>query len=569
VIGAFAFLILRSARNRFWMQVRRARNPQYAVALIIGVLYFVFIFWGRGHRPQGMQNPMLGAPVQAIAPLFILITMAGWWFFGGDRTALAFTEAEVAMLFTAPVSRRGLITYKIVRAQVTILISVMIWSLIMRRGGGPLPGLASSIAFWAVFSTLSLHKLGAALVRSSAIEHGRSGVRRNWFSMVIALLVVMYFMAQASGGAAAANGEGSPFSFLDSIVAYVSKPQVQMALYPWRLITAPIFAPTLGAWAMALGPALLIMMLHAVWVLRMNVAFEEAAAVASTERARMIEAMRSRRGIASPPKSTDAARTIALSAKGHPGVAIFWKNSLSLMRASRMTVLIGPIFMTGMLAVMMPRGRTDAAGIVALVSLLITAVLLLVGGRTVRNDLRSDMLHLGFLKSLPLSGADVVLAEVMSAAVPMFLIELSTTLVAFVALGLSSTPLVSDSLRLALMLGAPFVLFAMNAATFAILNGTAVLFPAWIRLGPTGAGGIEAMGQNILTTFGTWLVLLLLLVIPVLTVGVVFSMVSLRTTTIIVLGMATGSLMLAAEAYAVVRWLGHLFDKAEPAHVPQ
>jgi hypothetical protein len=34
---------------------------------------------------------------------------------GSDTTALAFTQAEVSLLFTAPISRRGLILYKMAR----------------------------------------------------------------------------------------------------------------------------------------------------------------------------------------------------------------------------------------------------------------------------------------------------------------------------------------------------------------------------------------------------------------------------------------------------------------------
>jgi hypothetical protein len=57
----------------------------------------------------------------AILPIFLLAYIAYLWVVGTDKAALAFTEAEVSLLFTAPVSRRGLIVYKLVRAQVAVL----------------------------------------------------------------------------------------------------------------------------------------------------------------------------------------------------------------------------------------------------------------------------------------------------------------------------------------------------------------------------------------------------------------------------------------------------------------
>ncbi len=39
------------------------------------------------------------------------------------------------MLFPAPLSRRGLIGYKLFRAQIAVLINALIWVFVLRRGG--------------------------------------------------------------------------------------------------------------------------------------------------------------------------------------------------------------------------------------------------------------------------------------------------------------------------------------------------------------------------------------------------------------------------------------------------
>src|SRR5262249_1150581 len=126
VIGALAYLISTSTRNRWMAQARRVRNPRYAFALGVGVLYFWWVF----ARPQrtgnvGGLSAILSWPsTEVLFSFAILVLIAGTWLFGGDQSALAFSQAEVSILFSAPVTRRALIGYKLVRSQLTILVSV-------------------------------------------------------------------------------------------------------------------------------------------------------------------------------------------------------------------------------------------------------------------------------------------------------------------------------------------------------------------------------------------------------------------------------------------------------------
>ena len=106
VIGAFAFLIFTTTRNRVASQLRRLKQPRYAIGLVLGLLYFYSLFFRRALTRNTGANPLLGVTVETIAPLFVVLLVSGIWLFGGDRSALAFTEAEVSMLLTAPVSRR-------------------------------------------------------------------------------------------------------------------------------------------------------------------------------------------------------------------------------------------------------------------------------------------------------------------------------------------------------------------------------------------------------------------------------------------------------------------------------
>jgi hypothetical protein len=98
-----------------------------------------------------------------------------------------------------------------------------------------------------------------------------------------------------------------------------------------------------------------------------------------------------------------------------------------------------------------------------------------------------------------------------------------------------------------------------------IHNGGALLFPAWVRLGPGRPGGVEALGQNMLMMVAYLSVLGLTLVWPASAGGILFLGLrpwlgwwSLVPATI--LGLA----VLGLEARWVVERLGRVFEAIDP-----
>jgi hypothetical protein len=171
-------------------------------------------------------------------------------------------------------------------------------------------------------------------------------------------------------------------------------------------------------------PAVAMLAGHAWWVLRTDAAFEEAALEASIERARRVEAMRARRslGAVAPPRI--ATSTIRLASAGHPGFAIVWKNMLCLRRTVQLHVFIGPLVMSIALGTAFSTGAGWPMH-VALTALNFAGLMLVLGGRLIRNDLRQDMQHLPLIKSLPMKPGDIVLAEVASSALPMAAVQMA------------------------------------------------------------------------------------------------------------------------------------------------
>jgi hypothetical protein len=562
-VTALFYLSWTSARNRFASQLRRIRTPRYALALIVGVAY-IYSFLLRPGMRGAAGTMLLGKPTEMLATLLVFVTLTGAWVFGSDLTALAFTQAELSMLFPAPLTRRQLILYKLYRAQLAVVINAAIWVFLLKRGGTALPSPLRAIGIWAMFSMLNLHRLAAALVRASWGEHGKKGARRNAWSLLVfvallALLAAGLIVHRAE--LLAVDGIGSFFTVLGSAL---STGPARIALYPFHLVVAPTFARTTAEWSREIMPALAIIAVHVWWVLRTDTAFEDAAIEASAERAKRAEANRARRSTAAmgAPRST---ATFQLAAKGHPAAAIFWKNMLCLRRTARLRLLIGPAVMAIALGAAFTSGRRDLGAFIATSALMLSAMLLVFGGRLIRNDLRHDMLNLALLKSLPMSTADVVLAEVASSALPMSVMQLALVIVAYVASMFALENPVGPAMRLGILIAAPFAVLALNGALLTIQNGIAVLFPGWTRLGPVVNTGVEALGQNVLATAANLISLGIGLLIPgALALGAGKLLHQPAAVTIALVVIVT-SLILAVETYGAMVLLGRALAHAEPS----
>lgn len=565
-MNALLYLSWNSARNRFLSAFRRVRSPRYAVALIVGGLYIYGFLW-RPMTYPGATGFLLSQPSEMLITLLAVLTLMGPWVFGSDTLALAFTQAEVSLLFPAPITRRGLIGHKLFRAQMTVLINAAIWVFVLRRGGNFLPSPLRAVGVWILFSTLNLHRLGAALVQSSLKEHGRAGAKRNWWSIVLfglvgASLVAGFIMNRRELLDTTGMGD-----FFVAVAHVLSKPPASIGLWPFHLVVAPTFARSIGAWQHAIVPAAAVMGLHAFWVMRSDAAFEDAALEASEARARRMDAIRSRRSIVVPKSSSTAKTTIGLKALGHPAMAIFWKNILCLRRTGQFRLLIGPAGMAIAFGAALSSGARDLSLMIAATATTFASLLIVFGGRIIRNDLRHDMLHLPLLKSVPVRSSDIVLAEVASAALPMVALQLAVVFIAYAASLNTTRVTLSLDVRLAILAASPFVTVALNGALITIQNGMAILFPAWIRLGAAVSTGVEALGQNVLAMIANLFTLLVALIPPTVLAALTFQLVSKSIEPgvfTVWLPLVIAAVILALETYAAMLWLGRALTRAEP-----
>ena len=575
--GAFVYLTWTSIRNRLVHQIRKSRNPRYALAVIIGVAYFYFVFW-RNPRHAGHDQvfPLLtdGGHLFALAGLvFGAIAM---WLFGGDSTALAFTQAEASFLFPAPVSRRQLVAYKLIRGQLPLLFNTLIWLLLLDSGRSALPAWARGVALWMLFCTIYLHRLGSSLVRTAWAEHGSQGLRRNVLSLAVFAIVVVGVGATLFRSAEALRQAAG----LDARVAVLTTAIVQAparyVLWPFTALLAPVFATTTAGWLAAIPGVLIVLVVHVWWVLHTDTAFEEAALAATAARARKIEALRGRgiAGLSGEKRAASARRAAAprsgwnipLAPMGYPAAAIVWKNIVCLRRTSQQRQLITPVLL-GVVTGFVSASTLGPYHGIATGLLTFAAAMILMGPMMLRGDLRQDLQHLAELKTLPFSGTTIVAAEVLSVAVPLAAIQAVALIAAAVVAQAGGIAWGPPAMRVAIAAGAIPALLAFNACSVTVQNGAPILFPGWARLGTAVPGGVEMMGQLILV-MGLYVILLaLLLLFPVGAALVAMSTLHLTGPLSVAGMMVAGSVALALELQGVVQLLGRAFDRLEPSSV--
>jgi ABC-2 type transport system permease protein len=572
VNDALRYLLWRSALNRMRGQVARLKRPRYLLAILAGGLYFGTLLFN-----SRMPSPLAGSTSSTIGQLIytavIFVTVASGWVFGSDRPALVFSEAEVQLLFPAPLSRSALVRYKVAQAQIVVMFSVVIWVVLLRRGGMTLPFWMRAISLWIILSTLYLHRVGASLVRTSAVAHGRRGVRANAIPIAIVsvvILIVGFTIVRAVPMVRTALHLGSGGEALEQLVT--AQPLVTI-LYPFRLLVAPLFADSAAHWVAAILPAFALMAVHYPWVTRTDAAFEEAVADAAARRARAIAASRNtrRRPVVIAEGAVPRA-WFKLDPAGRPAIAIVWKNVLGYTRTLRLTtlaILVCGVLIIGSAVYTEVGDWSDLAQIGETLCMIPIVMLVVLGPGFVRADLRQDLLQLDQLRSYPLRGSTIVAAEIASSTIIL-------TAMQYVLLAVIAT-LTSFDTRLPVPI-APAVLIALvalptlNAIALTVANGAALLFPGWVRLGDGRATGIEAMGQNVLAIFVSLMITFVALIPPLLFAVLVASGVSALSSRALsawafVPAAPVAALVALGELWLVVRWLGRVFARTDLAQI--
>lgn len=559
---AFLYLTACSLKNRLRRRLRRLREPRYLAGLVVGLLYlYWFVVRNQMRAPRRGRADLTWltsfAPdivVGGAVLLWVVAVLVWLWPFAA-RT-WTFTAAEVQFFFTAPLTRRQLLNYKLLRSQVGLLFSVLIASLFTGAARAAVAGRWSLLlGGWLLFAAIFLHVLGANLTKSS---FRAPASRVPWLAWASATLMIVVSGLLCGTYLVHARALVSrPLN--DAIFGIVELGRVgaaSFALWPFRAVLAPIFAATPSAFARALGPALVVLVLNYVWVLWSDANLEDAASAAEQRQAQ---------GRSAPAPVVRPA-PFSLAARGRVETAILWKNTILLGRYVSLRLVVRVLIPVVVMAVVF--GLNSKGGSLAPLLLMLTVFATVVGPFMIRNDLRHDLQRLPVLKTWPISGRELLLGELLA---PIFLLSAIVWFLLAVTLALSPAwkdgPIDAVG-RAALLVSVGLLAPMLIAGQVIIQNAAVILFPGWIATGGARARGIEAMGQNMLMFAGT----LLALGVGVLPASAVAG--GLGYVLYLFLGwpgLLPAAVLLASilvvEAGLVVIWLGRVLERTDPAQV--
>jgi hypothetical protein len=572
MFSALLFLQYHSIKNRTGLRLRRLKQPKYLVGAIVGVLYFYFYFFRylfgfSGHRPSMSfgSNPEAQPLYEALGAAIFLIAILLAWVLPNQRAALSFTEAEVAFLFPAPISRRGLIHFKLLRSQAAILFTTLILMLVTNRFGGKF--WIHAAGWWLILSAVNLHLLGSSFIRTTLLDRGITNWKRRLVivSLLIGIGLGVVLWARRSLPAFDLSKIKDFHDAQTYIEQLLTSGPLPWLLYPFRLLVRPYLAPNATAFFLALGPALGLVFAHYWWVARANVAFEEASVEASKKTADRIAALRS--GQLRPAQGSAKARRppFALRSTGSPTVALLWKNLISAGRI--FTARLWLIVTASILMVCVLLGRTahetNLLAAIGMAAGMLVVWSMLIGPQILRQDLRQDLPLSDILKLYPIRGWEVALGELLAPVTILTGVQWLLLLIFAMLFWNSPSPYLDRSARLGIAVGAALIVPLLNLIVLQIPNAAVLLFPAWFQPGKERTAGIEVTGQRIISIFAQFLVFILAMIPATIAFGAVFFLWhnALDRPVAIVFGSVAASFVLAIEAALGIVLLGWLFER--------
>ena len=577
--GALLYLATQTWKNRFRRSVARLRNPRYLLGAIFGGIYFIAVFSPRfiGHA-AGYNAPATANVSSAIATfrsssaaLFLFGMTALAWIVPDDRGGLVFTEAEVAFLFPAPLSRRTLVQFRLLMAQWRILFVSIIFTLAFGWSNARGPWWSRALGWWIILSTLNLHRVVAAFARAMLFEQGITTRLRRWLvlGLVFALAAGVGMWAwQALPPPPAENDLGSLAALQYYFDRVLESGPLPYLLLPFRWVVGPYLAQDGSQFLRLLPASMLILAAHYWWVIRADVAFEEASLDASQKMAERISAIRTGRSSPFTAPSRRKRSPFTLRPKGFVPVAFLWKNLISAGSGFSFRAWLILLYFTIIAGFAISSGGHHMAfgEIAGIVVLILFEFTFLLGPQFVRFDFRQDLAQADILKSYPVPSWQLALGELMAPVVVLSAVQWCLILLAAMLVTHFHKDIFPGEVRLAAALSLAVLTPAINGVIFLIPNAAVVLFPSWFQPGRESSQGFEAIGQRLIFAFGQGLAVLLAL-LPAAGIGLLMAwlghLLGMGVPVMICAGSGVALVFLLSEAALGIWLLGKAFERLD------
>jgi len=412
---------------------------------------------------------------------------------------------------------------------------------------------------------VKLHGLGAAFTRERLLGLGV----RPWLRRIVAAIAVIAVLLACAWWMRGVL-HWPPIEALSDFgllrhwfEGLVGTAPLSWLLVPFRWAVAPIFAPDATAFLHALWPALALLALHYLWVVRAQVSFEDAAIVHARKRAERHAAMRQGRfGRRMPSKPRGEA--FRLHGQGEPWLAFLWKGLIRMGAPYRLrTWLVACV--VAVVACQWLAADPQRRHVLFVIGIVVPAAgawLLFLGPIMMQRGLRSTFERMDVLKALPLRGWQIAFGELATPAAVMCFAGWWLLLVGAQAMTVShanvtTAQVVAGAIGVAIV--APPLFGLMLSVPFAGM----LYFPAWIVASGSSGRGVEVLGQRLVFMLG-YLCTVLVAAIPAALFGGICLLVGrwlVGWNTGIVAASCGACAVLAVELAVWLRLLGRRVDR--------
>ncbi len=501
---AFFYYFSRSIRNRLWQMLGRLKNPRYLIGLVAILAYGVFIF-----KRVGIPTPYF------LFAIYLYMFLSAWLFlpFSSRITmarALAFRQAELQQLFSAPLSRRRLLQFKFMQSQWTSLIAAIIFSILTRNVEG-VSFIRLLLGILLVSNILNLHNSLVNLL----IDYFK---RRNllymtWVISGACFLAVGLFVYVAIRQAIVGSVDIKDFSSL---------PVLQPLLYFMGQMLAPALSTSYLEFLKTLWFPLGLLAVHALLFFNLKFPFEDNAITTAEKladlRKRGWSAFRKKQTIV--VKNDKHVRLQRLAATGPQWKALVWKNLLSISRIrpgliKRLCLYIGIVFVVGLLT---PQKYQIVAGVVLAFA---AAYTLFLGPALLRVDLRVDIPHFDVIKSMPMDGRQLIFGEIMAPQIVIFAFQVILSIASVFLISQIDDVGITIIDKVQIIVIALPILFSLTFFLLTMQNLMALHLPSLVTLGPNAQRGFDQFGPNIIGALVRAITLLFALVPVVAVIGII------------------------------------------------
>jgi hypothetical protein len=564
VIGTFLTVAFLTLKNKIMQRLRRLREPRYLIGAIAGAAYFWFLFFRRSMAAHSSNGKLImittaASPVVAdVASVILLLLMITAWALPADSGGLDFTETEIAFLFPAPLRRRDILLYKIVRAQPQALFSALIMTVLGWWRNGLFIGVWAAISVLGVYFTL--------------VSLGRARLRLMHIGFLARLAGVAVIVA---GFVLLAKSEMSSINFrtlkngrevMNALALPFQKPLIRAILFIPHLIASAAIPPSFGMLAISVPIVLALGVGFFFIAAALNVSFEEASIAVSQKKAARSQRVKGQRS-GTFVMFRRAPAPFKLQETGPVETAVIWKNMIALMRNSIAWVVVFAAIMAFMLGISLWAHQATFYTAIGMSLIFMSCLFPLFGPNVFSNDLRLDMPRLEVLKSYPISGERLIAAEIAAPLLVISILEMLFATSASIMMGMGEANKFTKYLATPQFIVAVLLLtIPVCAVQLVIRNAIPVLFPAWAMRSKDEPRGFVMMGQRLVTMAGNLFVLAIALIPAAIvflpSVWIAFQFFSGNPAFVAVATMPAVAVLLA-EVWMGIKALGAQFEKLD------